>query len=390
MADQRTSAEIEREIEEERAGLARSLDDLQRQFTPEAVMNTATDYFRRNDIGRTLARQVRDNPLAVAVTGIGLAWLIFGSNRTNAASHHYHDVGRDDPDYDAAFGRETGYGVDDTPFRRDPEPRIGYDDRDYDAAPGHLAEPPVDGFEERVERADGARGRDEFTMNADHGLRDAEVHSDEPSNYDRARAKASSARTKVYAKSAEMRARMSEGTEHMSEQARARVMRARRKAAEAQREMERRFGEYKASGRSAFDDQPLVAGLIALGIGAAIGAALPRTRREDEMLGAYRDRALDEANRIFQEESGKLRAVAEAAIDEARDIGEEAAEEARSRGEAALDQAEKAMHDADEKTPSGKEAVDKAEGAVKSAADRVANAAKEEADKQDLGGSVKS
>jgi hypothetical protein len=390
MANERTSADIEREIEEERAGLARSLDDLQRQFTPDAVMKAAGDYFRRNDMGTQLARQVRDNPLAVAVTGIGLAWLIFGTRTRPAETHHYHDVGRDDADYDSAFGRRIGDDSDDATFHRDPEPRIGFDDRPHAAAPGHLAEPPMEGFDDRVERADRARDRDDFTVNADHGLKDAEIHSDEPGRYDAYRAKASATRDKVYAKSAEMRARLSEGTEHMSEQARARVIRARQKAAEAQREMERRFGHYKASGRSAFDEQPMVAGLIALGIGAAIGAALPRTRREDEMLGAYRDRALDEANRIFQEESGKLRAVAEAALDEARDIGEEAVEGAKARGEEAMQRAEDAMGDAKAKTPSGKEAVDKVEGAAKSAAGRVAGAAREEAEKQDLGSNLKS
>jgi hypothetical protein len=165
----------------------------------------------------------------------------------------------------------------------------------------------------------------------------------------------------------------------MSEAARLRVMRARQAAYEAQRGMEERFGEYASSGQRAYEQQPLLAGLIAAGIGAAIAAALPRTEREDEMFGAYRDQAFDEADRVFHEEAAKLRAVAEAAAGEARTMADEAVTEVKDT-----------LGAAKEKTPTSKEAVNKAEGAATSAAGRIAEAARSEAEKQDLGGSVKS
>src|SRR5699024_5165793 len=47
------------------------------------------------DFSRSVAQSARDNPLALAVTGVGLAWLIFGGGRSGH-EHHDHDVHEDD------------------------------------------------------------------------------------------------------------------------------------------------------------------------------------------------------------------------------------------------------------------------------------------------------
>ncbi|MEM7730528.1 MAG: DUF3618 domain-containing protein [Pseudomonadota bacterium] len=364
MATEKTPAEIEREIEAERAGLARSLEELQSQFSPEAIVNSATTYVRNNggDIAATIGRQIKENPMAAALTGIGLVWLMVGSGRRNDRATYAGDV-ESDPQFRSAYGEPEHV-----------EPQLAYDDRRYASAPGTLAEPHRPGFEDRLERVED--DRDEYTVNADHGLEDAQVSSPEMA---RLEGRSYPEHGRVYSRSADMRARLSQGTERMSETARLRVMQARQRAYEAQRGMEEKFGDYKASGRRAYYEQPLLGGVIALGIGAVIGAALPRTEREDEAFGAYRDRALGEADRIFREESAKLRAVAEAAIDEVKDIGQDA-----------METAQKGLTEAKSATPTGREAVAQAEGVVGSAARRVADAAKAEAEKQDLGGSVKS
>ena len=186
------------------------------------------------------------------------------------------------------------------------------------------------------------------------------------------------AQGRLYARSSDLRARLADGTEDMTEQARIRVMRARQAAADMQSEMEARFGEATASGRRMYDEQPLVGGLIAAGIGAALGALLPRTEVEDEYIGAYRDRAFDEADAVFREEASKLRAVADAALDEAKAVADEKLEGVKG-----------AIGDAKAATPTGEEAVSKAEAEAKSAAQRIADAAKSEAEKQNLGAGVR-
>ena len=156
----------------------------------------------------------------------------------------------------------------------------------------------------------------------------------------------------------------------MTDAARDRVMAAREAALDAQHYVSARTRDYAATGREYYGEQPLIGGLLAFGIGAILGAALPRTRQEDAYLGAYRDRALEEAERIYHEESGKLRAMADAALDEAKDIANKKVEQVKSG------------------TPSGEDVAAKAKGEVKSAAERIADAAKTEANKRDLGGSA--
>ncbi|MCK0168382.1 DUF3618 domain-containing protein [Jannaschia sp. S6380] len=365
----KTPDQIEREIEAERGELARSLEELQAKFSPEALVNTATGLFRDHGgaIADNATRQVKQNPLALVVTGVGLAWLIAGPGRKTGQTYdrwsatHGIDAFRDH------YGR---------PEDRDP-PRVAYDDRVYASAPGFNPDrDPMTGFDDRLARAEGDW--------EEPGLRDR-VQDRVRGAAQSARDGLASARARVAGTAASLGSdsdgssgsdksmldRLKEGTENMTDAARDRVIAARQRAYEAQRRVEDHARQYASYGREAYGSQPLVGGLIAFGVGALIGAALPRTRREDEYLGVYRDRAMSEAERIYREESSKLQSVARAAADEAKAVASDAIEQVKSGA------------------PSGKEAVDQAEGAAKSAATRVADAAKSEAEKKDLGGSVR-
>ena len=80
MADTRSSADIERDIDRERAKLTGTLRDLQDRVSLEAGLHQAADLLRRNggEIAASLGRSVRQNPLALGLAGVGLAWLILG------------------------------------------------------------------------------------------------------------------------------------------------------------------------------------------------------------------------------------------------------------------------------------------------------------------------
>lgn len=433
MTDDRSSAEIEREIEEERHALARSLEELQATFSPERLVDQTTTYLKSNggELTENLVRQVKANPLAATMAGVGIAWLLASNNKRPAPvydrNRHTHDtryVGGTDTTVDRR-AYDGPYGTAGSAYTG----AATYDDRPYASAPGSLSDPYAGDFDARLEDAtsDDPSAWEKAKMSASEFTDDAKakwleakakagIQRDqatarwntakaraETSGYE-ARANASGrlgamrdgtsarfrdwqeggraryadAKGRYAAKSAELQARLSEGTENMSEQARVRIMRARQAAADAQRDMEMRLGQARAGSQRMYDEQPLVGGLIAMGVGAAIGALLPRTETEDRYLGQHRDRLFDEAERVFEEESGKLRAVADAALDEARDVADE-------KLGAVSGEAEKAKAN----TPYGQEAVDKAEGEVRSAAQRVADRAQSEAEKQGLGQSAK-
>ena len=85
--DTRTPEEIEREIEKRRAALSSNIDALQDRFSIDTVVRQIGDQFREHggDMGRSISEQVKANPIPLALTGIGLAWLMMGDGRTGMA-----------------------------------------------------------------------------------------------------------------------------------------------------------------------------------------------------------------------------------------------------------------------------------------------------------------
>jgi len=75
---------IERELERTRARLGDHLDELTRRLSPGQLVDEALMYVKEGqaaDFVRNLGTSVRDNPLPVALIGAGLVWLAFSSMR---------------------------------------------------------------------------------------------------------------------------------------------------------------------------------------------------------------------------------------------------------------------------------------------------------------------
>jgi hypothetical protein len=107
------------------------------------------------------------------------------------------------------------------------------------------------------------------------------------------------------------------------------------------------------------DEQPLLLGVLGFALGAALGAGLPPTRREDELMGEMRDEAMHRVREAGAEQLDKVQRVATAA-------SEAATEQAKQEG-VSRQSVDERLHEAGEKI----ERVVKAAG----------HAAKEEAQK---------
>jgi hypothetical protein len=84
----RSSAQLEQEVEQARAQLQATLDELRTRITPGAVVDQLVEYGRESGAGdfvRNLGRQTRDNPLAVTLIGGGLAWLMMSGRGSSKA-----------------------------------------------------------------------------------------------------------------------------------------------------------------------------------------------------------------------------------------------------------------------------------------------------------------
>ncbi len=356
MSDTRTPDEIERDLEQNREGLQNTLAALQETFTPDAIFRSITDNVGRHggDFGRSVADAAKGNPLALAATGIGLGWLMFGrgpsasqiedgARRTGESGGSLFGGSQRDGTRMFGGGRSTAYG-------EDADARIG--------ARGPVPEGSgPNWYSESRGPGTGQRMR-------------AGLHN--------ARSGASATAGRVRDRSSEMSRRLSEGTEHLGEDARERIVSARERAILASEQAGRGMRQGADRATDFFEEHPIVAGALAFAVGAAIAGSLPRSRYEDEHFGAESDRLYDEAEEIFAEERAKAERVAGAAMDEAKSVGREVRDEAEAATREAKDRA-------DSETRGDKSVADAAVDRTEEATRRVAEAAERQAEKEDLG-----
>ncbi|WP_306115540.1 MULTISPECIES: DUF3618 domain-containing protein [unclassified Roseovarius] len=363
-SDTRSPKEIEREIEEQRSDLTSNIEHLQDKFSIDTLVRQIGDQFREHggDMGRSISNQVKANPIPLALTGIGLAWLMMGGSDKPRSRYDVRDD-RDEGRHSAAerdFRRtQEAHGRPYTPPRypagTTTAPSWAREDEGNPSIGDRLAS----GAETvKQKTTDGAQAVKDGATSAVSSVGDAA-----------ASAKSSVARTAQSAKDGLSAAgsRIAEGTENLTEEGRRRVIAAREKAVETRRSAARSLSDGTDAMADFYDRQPLVMGALAVAVGAAVGGALPRTRTEDDLMGSQSDSLFDEAERIFEEEKSKALSVAKSVKDEVKDI----AAETRA--------------DLDSGAPGDKSAVEAVGDKAKDVAERIADKAKSEADDKNLG-----
>ena len=393
--DSKSSEEIEREIERERAGLKDSIDNLQDRFSFDGVFQQVGEQFREHggEFGRSVAQSARDNPMALALTGVGVAWMIFGNNRADERRRARIDAPRY-PDTNRMPRDAAVYSARPRPVYSGPKPSASPPvqpswarDWDRDELGSHETSSPSLGERasdagasikdaagsatDRIASAssstaqsvssgassarDAARNMRDAASGAAHSISDS-ASSAAKDVRDTAGNVWSSASQRANA----LQRRLTEGTENLSEEARARIAAARARALDARDAAARRVSRRADQVSDFYEDHPLAIGALAFAVGAAIAGALPRTRLEDEYVGEYSDDLYDEAERIYAEEVEKAQKVFEAGFDETVDAVSDLKDDAMSAADSAVTKA-------------------------KSAATRVADATQKEADQEHLG-----
>jgi hypothetical protein len=306
----RSVGELEREVDRERERVSATIDELQARASVGSLVDQLVKAVGENggEVSRNLGRSLRDNPLAALMTGVGLAWLMAGSGRPRDQAHDWED-----PDY-LLSGRDRHSEV-------SPLGASAYESSSGEAwIAKRDAEPEEGGLRERIADVAGRVG--EGVSEAVEGVRE------------RASDVAHSASTRLH--QARDTVRGAGGTVRPS------ASTARRSAAGT--------SEYMRHGLDTMMvDQPLVAGAIAMALGAAVGGALPRSRVEDRMFGEQSDRAMETVRTLAKDQGAKVQATASAVVDEALNIADEAAAELGAKlptGEAIVDTAESKVREA--------------------------------------------
>lgn len=292
----KNSAELEREVDQQRHRLEQTINELQNRLSPGQLMDQALSYTKHGGgkFASNLGRSVTDNPLPAALLGVSLAWLMVGSRKSEDAHHDDYDR----VNYPLATTTSTGLQrishatdesgdwysefVDDAgrKYRAQSDAagrRIGH----FKDETGKLFSGFVDEAGQRVKqfRDESGNALDsaaEWASDTWHGIRDM----------------------------------MSGGAGSVAGS-----------ASHFGGDVRHRADQMGRTVSRTLEEQPLLAGVLAFAAGAAIAAVLPHTRQEDELIGRHADHLKDEAGRVAGRAYDKTR-------DQAGEIYEEASEKA--------------------------------------------------------------
>lgn len=84
--DEKRPAEVEQDIEQTRVSMDKTLDALQAKLSPGQLVDQVLAYTKQSGSGHyfsNLARTVQQNPLPVALVGLGLGWLMLSNSNAS-------------------------------------------------------------------------------------------------------------------------------------------------------------------------------------------------------------------------------------------------------------------------------------------------------------------
>jgi ElaB/YqjD/DUF883 family membrane-anchored ribosome-binding protein len=247
-------ATLEREIDQTRANMDRTLGALERKFSPGQLLDQAMEFARENggEFANNLGRSVKENPVPALLTAVGIAWMVASSNRPKPSLADAYD----------------------DRYARDDLNASGFDDTGYEDDAGDQKE----GLTDKAQR---------LKASAEGSLSDAGQRV--KSAAERARQKLASTKDTVSAG-----LRRSSGTAQLQTQ------------------------RVREGFNSLLTEQPLLLGALGIAVGAAIGAVLPATEQEDRLFGSARDKALSEVKQRGTETYEQVREKVNAVGDEAK------------------------------------------------------------------------
>jgi hypothetical protein len=272
---QKSSAEIEREIELQRSRVSSTIDEIQEQLSPGQLIDQVMSMTKTNggEFAKNLGNSITANPLPIALLGASLIWLISGSGQNTQR-----------------------------PATRNSQP-AGYRWGDTDAL--------------RDEAYAGYRG-------------------DQRSPLDKAKAIGSDVADKVSGVADQIGGSIGDTVGQLNDaagQVGERLAGAADQATHAFHDVRDQAIRATNSVTHVLENQPLVAGALAFAAGAALGALVPRLPHEDELMGDVADQVkeavmdaaepvLEEGQQLLEEGKERLeegRATLEEGLGEAKD-----------------------------------------------------------------------
>lgn len=335
-SDSKSSADLQREIEMQRSRVEDRIDQIQEKLSPGQLVDELLAYTKGGggEFVASLQRNVTANPLPVALLGVSIAWLM-----AKPASAQPSTL-RSDRSWDESINRNRGYGADD------------YDDDDFDEYEDYPVTIISGGSMRRLGSVRDEHGRS-FSEFADEAGRKFRARTDDAGRRAGHFMDEAGNRYKGFTNAA------GEQVQHFRDEAGNLIdeatgwaahnwQKAREKLHDARDAISSGAGMGKARASQAgdavmsqvdslnrtimhqFRDQPLVGGALAFALGAAMGAALPRTEQEDALLGeaadAVKERVGETASDLYEQGREKAAELYASASEKTGEIYQQAKE----------------------------------------------------------------
>lgn len=284
-AKERVKSEVMADLDEAKAKVKETIEEAKTAVHDatvgrvETMVSNAKDTM--TDASNSLVETIKENPIPAAMVAVGIGWLLV-SGRSSGRTRR-----RDNPRIGVRSEGDFGeYG-----YSYGPTSLAGAVDRgegiDFDREPG-IGTRAARRAREVVGRGRRVAGR--VVDDAQHAAHDASETAQRLAH------------------------EAGETAQRLAHEAGETVSTAAHQVEETGRRVIRRTGmQVRRAERTmtdGFESNPLAMGAVALAVGAAIGAALPHTRREDELLGKVRDQLVDRAQGMAREAIGKVEAAA--------------------------------------------------------------------------------
>jgi len=294
--------QIREEIEQTRSEMSGTIDAIQQRLSPDTLKEQAKEAVRDATIGRaqtmvddvtysarqkgtTVVDTVRENPLPAALAAVGLAWLWKNRSQTTSSTSYRRAGGTQDTyaygyDYAPRYTTSPRYTNTYSPYERQ-----GYDR--YGAGGWSGEQQDGGGIQQRV-------GDVKDTVSEKAGQAAGQVSN--------------------------LGSQAAEQVSNLGSQAADLGSRAVDQVTSLPSE-----GMYAV--RNRYDqmimESPLALGLIALGVGAAVGLVVPETEREHQLMGEKKDQLVDRAQEAAQQAMSKVQDVAAQAGDAVQQVVQE-------------------------------------------------------------------
>jgi len=346
----RDSREIQNHINETRGAMDETLDELGERLSPRNLLDDVIAIFRSpqtrdtakragnvaNDFTTNLGRQIRDNPIGASLVGAGLAWLALGSQSEKSQDETGESSRRRSPrdDYQADSNEsetDPAYYTDDDLLldRLDDVGGVQTEivvPESYHDNPDHPEASNLRGTLQRAKAKTSAAAS--ATGDACSSAWD-NTKSTTSSAVDGVKSTAStignavssaSSNTTDASNRANLRGRsaardVTRGVHRVGRQARRQVSLTSYPPGE---QLSRAYDAVDRRVERAHEEAPLALGLGVMALGAIAGALIPRTRREDELLGEASDEAIRQTRRQAEQAYERGQDAVEATVETAK------------------------------------------------------------------------